>query len=252
MNEQRFSGKGEVYAKGRPGYPPVLFDWLLDRGFLTKEDTVADIGAGTGLFTLPLSRAVRRVYAVEPNEDMRRAGQALLASCPQVVSVSGNAEDTTLPDGAVDAVTAAQAFHWFDPAAFRRECLRILKPQERGRVILVWNDRDQSAGIVADNFAVNREFCPRFVGSSNGADLSPAHFAAFFERAYETAVVSFSLSYDREAFLRRSLSSSYAPSENDAAFAPYVQALGRVFGRYSCGGTAAYPYVTRVFAGDIR
>lgn len=51
MNEQKFSGKGNVYAKGRPGYPDALFEALEARGVLTDSMVAADIGAGTGIFT---------------------------------------------------------------------------------------------------------------------------------------------------------------------------------------------------------
>ena len=50
-------------------------------------------------------------------------------------------------------MSAAQAFHWFDPAAFRQECQRILKP--RGKVLLVWNQRD----VLLQGLVVTIEIC---------------------------------------------------------------------------------------------
>src|SRR4030095_15060483 len=48
-------------------------------------------------------------------------------------------EATGLEDAGVDLVTAAQAFHWFDPVRSREEFRRILRPG--GFAALVWNDR---------------------------------------------------------------------------------------------------------------
>ncbi|MFQ9873076.1 MAG: hypothetical protein ACLRVT_08865 [Oscillospiraceae bacterium] len=58
------------------------------------------------------------------------------------------------------------------------------------------------------------------------------------------------LSYDRETFLGRSLSSSYAPRPGDENYHGYVQALTRLFEEFG-GGTVAYPYVTRCYLGRV-
>src|SRR5437763_17187549 len=80
-----------------------------------------------------------RVFAVEPNQEMRRAGERLLSAFPNLISTAGNAEATTLPDASVDFVTAAQAAHWFERRAARQEFVRILKPG--GWLVLLWNER---------------------------------------------------------------------------------------------------------------
>ena len=68
MNEEKFTGKADLYDKYRPSYPRELIDWLYDK---TKAETVADIGAGTGKFTLCLTAKPWKITAVEPNDDMR-------------------------------------------------------------------------------------------------------------------------------------------------------------------------------------
>jgi SAM-dependent methyltransferase len=96
------------------------------------------VGSGTG----PLARLFldngNRVFGVEPNPEMRRAGERLLRRYGRFTSVAARAEDTTLPDGSVVS-SAGQAFHWFDPGPTRREFARILKPG--GYVALIWNTR---------------------------------------------------------------------------------------------------------------
>src|SRR5262249_24334925 len=62
-------------------------------------------------------------------------------------SVDGRAEATTLPDASVDWVVAAQAFHWFDVPACKREFSRILRGPRA--VMLVWNDRRNDTPFLA-------------------------------------------------------------------------------------------------------
>ena len=102
--------------------------------------SVADIASGTGIWTKMLLENGNAVYGVEPNADMRQAGERLLAGFPKLISIGGNAEATTLPDAGVDFVTAAQAAHWFDRERARQEFVRILKPG--GWLVLLWNERE--------------------------------------------------------------------------------------------------------------
>ena len=155
MNTSKFDNKGAVYAKARPGYPAALFSYLQENGILRKDAVVADVGSGTGIFTTQISAFAKTVFAVEPNEDMRRQAELQYAKLPGVVSVDGTAERTSLPDASADLITVAQAFHWFDREAFQTECRRLLKPH--GKVLLVWNDRDTSSELIRDNFEINRE-----------------------------------------------------------------------------------------------
>jgi len=79
------------------------------------------------------------VFGVEPNREMREAGEKLLRRYPDFTTVNGTAEETSLADGSVDFVTAGQAFHWFDREVARKEFARILK--SNGWVALIWNER---------------------------------------------------------------------------------------------------------------
>src|SRR5437763_146059 len=105
---------------------------------LKPTSVVADVGSGTGILSELFLRNGNRVYGVEPNREMREAGERLLSAYRHFVSVEGRAEATTLPDESVDFVTAGQSFHWFDRDAARRELRRILRPG--GWAALIWND----------------------------------------------------------------------------------------------------------------
>ncbi len=94
---------------------------------LTENSEIADVGSGTGALARLFLENGYRVFGVELNAEMRGAGERLLRRYGRFTSVAVRAEETTLPDGSVDLVTAGQAFHWFDLGPTRREFARILK-----------------------------------------------------------------------------------------------------------------------------
>ena len=125
---KRFSNRVENYVKYRPGYPQGVLTLLQDKCGMTGASAIADVGSGTGILTELLLQNGNRVFAVEPNRDMRAAAELLLGKHPNFTSIDGTAEATTLPDQSVEVITAGQAFHWFDREPTRREFVRILKP----------------------------------------------------------------------------------------------------------------------------
>src|SRR5450755_4120717 len=136
----RFSDRVENYLRYRPGYPPEVLKLLREECGLQPSHIVADIAAGTGVFTRLLLENGNSVFAVEPNTEMREAGVHELEGYDGLVSVAGTAEETTLSSASVEFVTAAQAAHWFDLSRARAEFVRILKPE--GWCVLIWNERD--------------------------------------------------------------------------------------------------------------
>jgi len=95
---------------------------------------VLDVGAGTGKLTRLLASEFRRVVAIEPAEAMRRL---LVVHCPGVEALAGTGQEIPLADASVDAVYAAQSFHWFDDARAVTEIARVLRPG--GALVLMWN-----------------------------------------------------------------------------------------------------------------
>ena len=130
-----FGSVAADYAALRPGYPADAVVFLLGE----RPLRVLDLGAGTGLFTEQLLAAGHEVVAVDPSADMLAQ---LTERLPQVRTAVGGAEAVPLPDAGVDAVVAAQAAHWFDPAAASPELRRVLRPG--GVVGFVWNVRDET------------------------------------------------------------------------------------------------------------
>jgi len=120
----------EDYERGRPGWPPEV----VDIPAVPPTATVLDLGAGTGKLTRLLVPAFARVVAVEPADAMRRILETL---CPEAEALPGTGQEIPLADASVDAVFAAQAFHWFDDERAVAEIARVLRP--RGALVLMWN-----------------------------------------------------------------------------------------------------------------
>lgn len=249
MNEKKFDSKGSVYAKGRPAYPEKMFEYLLMNKVITPNAVVADVGSGTGIFTAQIAPLVSQVFAIEPNADMREKAELCFGELSNITSVNGSAESTTLNHNSVDLITVAQAFHWFDRGLFKRECKRILT--DIGKVLLVWNDRNTTAPIIQDNFEINKRYCPNFKGSSNGIDFSVNSFNDFFEGEITLVEFENSLVYDKETFISRNLSSSYAPKAGDKYYDDYIDAITEVFDKHSTNGVVKYPYITRCYIGEV-
>jgi len=145
---QGFGSNAADYERTRPGYPPEALAHLVAVHGLRPGTTVLDVAAGTGKLTRLLLTTGARVVAVEPVAAMRAV---LAETSPGAVVLDGTAEDLPVEDGSVDAVTVAQAFHWFDGRRALAECARVLAP---GRALsVVYNHRDRDAAWLA---GVNR------------------------------------------------------------------------------------------------
>src|SRR5262245_37053311 len=111
---QRFSNRVENYIRYRPNYPTEVLTFLQAECELTPASVVADVGSGTGILAELFLKSGCQVFGVEPNREMREAGERLLKSYSSFTSLAGTAEMTTLPPASVDLIAAGQAFHWFD------------------------------------------------------------------------------------------------------------------------------------------
>lgn len=245
-----FTGRAEGYAKFRPCYPGEYIRYLMEANLLAEGCAVADVGSGTGILSGSLLERGLRVFAVEPNADMRAEAERRLGLRPGFVSVDGTAENTGLGAGSVALVTAAQAFHWFDAEKFRLECLRILK--SGARVSLVWNSRDISSPAVQENEAIIAKYCLGFAGFSGGIKDKPETVIPFFRLGTcEYRIFRNDLRYDLDAFLGRNLSGSYAPIKGDENYLGYVMELTDLFGKYSENGMLFWPQITESYLGFV-
>jgi SAM-dependent methyltransferase len=246
---QRFSSRVKDYARYRPGYPPEGIELLQADCGLTAQSVVADIACGTGIFTRMLLETGARVFGVEPNAEMRRAGQEFLTGYSRFTSVNGTAEVTTLPDQSVDLITAAQAAHWFDPGKARGEFVRILKPS--GWLVLLWNDRRTNAS----QFSREYENLLLTYGTDYhevrrlGADLTAKAF--FGSSEFRTCTFANRQAFDYAGLEGRLLSSSYTPQNGSPEYEPMLQELRRIFAANQVNGRVMFDYDAQVYYGRI-
>src|SRR5271155_5576504 len=246
---QRFSSRVDNYVRYRPGYPREVLNLLKKDCDLATESVIADIASGTGIFTQVLLENGNRVFGVEPNAEMRRAGEEFLRSYPGFASVAGTAEATTLPDHGVDMVTAAQAAHWFDREKARREFIRILKPG--GWCVLLWNERR------TDSTPFLREYEQLLL--TYGTDYrevrherTTAIIDEFFAPAvHRERVFDLPQRFDYDGAAGRLLSSSYAPLEGHPGYEPMMVEMQRIFRTHAADGLVEFEYKTRVFFGHL-
>ncbi len=226
-------------------------EYLYSEVGITKESVIADIGSGTGILTDLLLRQNSYVYGVEPNKDMRNIAEKELTAYDNFVSVNASAENTGLLDDSVDYITVAQAFHWFDRIKFKSECKRILKSQ--GKVILVWNSRDDKSELVMKNESINRKFCPDFKGFSDGMrGESPEEYSDFFKDGIcEYKTFRCDLMFDEDSFIGRNMSALYAPERGDSNYEPYILELKKLYEEYSVSGSLCMPNITKSYVGEV-
>jgi SAM-dependent methyltransferase len=246
----RFSSRVEKYVRYRPSYPKEVIELLRKQCGLTSDSVIADVASGTGIFTRLLLENGNRVFGVEPNADMRRAGEEYLASYARFTSVAGTAEATTLPDHSMDIATAAQAAHWFDRAKARREFVRILKPG--GWAVLIWNERQ------TDSTPFLRDYEKLLL--TYGTDYQEVRherttneIAGFFAPSpFQSEVLEMRQDCDYAALEGRLLSSSYIPSLGHPDYEPMLRELRRIFDAHQVSRQVVLAYAPRVYYGQIR
>jgi ubiquinone/menaquinone biosynthesis C-methylase UbiE len=246
---QRFSDRVEAYVKFRPGYPSELVQTLLQKTMLDAGAAVADIGSGTGIFTRLLLDQQLKVFAIEPNANMRHAAEALFTGYPAFTSVDAPAEDTGLAEHSVDLITAAQAFHWFNNAATKAEFRRILKAD--GKLALIWNKRKISQPFQQAYDVILKTYAPEY-GVVNHMNLSEADIAEFFDDG-QMEVLRFDncqqLTFP--GLLGRLKSSSYCPAENSPQYPSLVAELAGLFEQFAVNQLIDFQYDTLLYLGPI-
>jgi SAM-dependent methyltransferase len=247
---RRFSSRVENYTKYRPAYPAAVVSLLTEECGLTPDALLADIGSGTGLLAELFLKHGNQVFAVEPNREMREAGERLLGHYVNFTSIDGSAEATTLGDRSVDFITAGQAFHWFDRARARAELARILRP--RGWVVLVWNERRIGSTPFLEAYErLLRSYSAEYE-TLNHRQIDQGVISSFFKpgsfrlRSYENRQI-----FDFDGLRGRLLSSSYTPEASHPSYQPMLDELREIFEAHQSGGAISFEYDTNVYYGQL-
>lgn len=248
-NTTRFSDRVEDYVKYRPHYPAAILAYLQQTYSFDASWDVADIGSGTGISTELFLGNGNRVFAVEPNAEMRGKAEELLGDDAHFVSIDGTAEATGLAAGSVRLIAAGQAFHWFDAVKSRGEFLRILQPG--GVVVLVWNERlTQSPFEAAYDALIERH--GKDYKTTNHRNFSDGKIGSFYyPRAFVVMGFPNEQRFDFEGLRGRLLSSSYMP-KSGPGLAPMIEDLRRLFDQYQQGGRVRVGYETKIYSGVLN
>ncbi|HEY2879523.1 class I SAM-dependent methyltransferase [Nocardioides sp.] len=231
-----FGGVADAYERGRPTYPSEAVRWMLGEHPLT----VLELGAGTGKLTRVLTDLGHDVQATDPDAAML---QILEKEVPGARTAQASAEDIPLGDASVDAVIAAQAFHWFDLGRALPEVARVLRPG--GRLCLVWNTRNEKIPWVRRLGAI--------IGTQEQL-RDPAEALIFSELFgfVEDREFTHWQTIDRQSVQDLVLSrSNVAVLDEEARAAKLAEVLAFYdeFGRGMDG--MQLPYVTRCFRADV-
>ncbi|MDR3458912.1 MAG: class I SAM-dependent methyltransferase [Verrucomicrobiae bacterium] len=248
---KRFSSRVDNYTRYRPGYPKEIIGLLRDECGLTKDSVIADIGSGTGKLTELFLENGNRVWGVEPNREMRQAGERLLHHFPKFTSVDGTAEATTLPDQGADFIIAGQAFHWFDRERCRPEFLRILKTG--GWIVIVWNDRRTNATpFLVDYEKLLVDFSTDYEQVTHRRADDPKIVQEFFRTPPRLKIFPYAQVFDYAGLQGRLLSSSYAPEAGQPKHEEMLARLKQIFERHQQDGRVVFEYDTRVHYGQVN
>jgi SAM-dependent methyltransferase len=179
---------------------------------------------------------------------MRSAAERMLSGYPTFRSVNGTAEATSLEDRSVDAVVAAQAFHWFDAPRARAEFSRILKPS--GWMVLMWNVRQvDSTPFLRAYEELLQTYGTDYaqVRHENTGDQELRQF--FIDGVYVTHSIIHEQRFDLVGLKGRLLSSSYAPAEGHLHHQPMLNELANIFAQHQSGGEVCFHYATQIHIG---
>jgi len=230
-----FGLAADAYERGRPDYPADAIAFLGERLDLGPGRTVVDLAAGTGKLTRLLVPTGADVIAVEPIAEMR-------AKIEHARVLEGTAEAIPLPDASADAVTIAQAFHWFRFRDALVEIHRVLRPG--GGLALIWNVRDEREPIHAAVSAILLPLEHDVPRRHRHPWLEVLDESGLFTPAEKTTFLHEQL-VDEDGLVERFMSVSFVAAA-DAETRADVEARLRALAR-DMGTPIRLPYVTDVY-----
>lgn len=249
-SKERFSSRVGAYVKYRPSYPAEAISYLYDTAGFRPVDKIADIGAGTGIFSKLLLARGSRVIAIEPNQAMREAAVQELGHHAHYRVTAGAAEATGLPDGSIDHIVCAQSFHWFDRGAAQLEFRRILKPG--GKAVLIWNSRLQEGTPFLEEYEQLLLAYGTDYEKVRHKNISKEDLSSFFQPGkLRAARFSMRQLLNLEELGGRLQSSSYAPQVGHPNYEPMMAELKKIFERNQQNGVVSFDYETEVFWGEV-
>jgi len=244
----RFSNRADNYARYRWDFSPQAIEAIFRITGLTTAATAADVGSGTGMLSQHFVERVSKLFALEPNKEMRKLAQDLLESYPSYISIDGYAESTTLPENSVDLIVVGRAIHWFDSRKARAEFSRILKPrgwlailqtpcldQELDEAIKLIRKYENGWDVEGDKAKLEKTPLSFFFGGDDFITLR------FPETIFETW----------QGFFGRQCSVSSAPVETHPLYPNFKKAAREIFQKFSVNGCLSVEIATELHVGRV-
>ena len=244
----RFTVRADDYARYRPGYPQGTIGTLEREVGFTRNQTVADIGSGTGLLAKLFLENGNWVFGVEPNSRMRYHAEKNLSRFRRFVSVKGTAEHTTLRARSIDLVVMGQALHWFDPDGTAAELARISRPD--GSLCIAYNEIRRGSKVMhAFQDVIEKNEARR----KNVPNIGTRYSRRFFQGGrLSRFILPNEQTLDFEGLLGRLLSGSHMPTRDERGrFRKLERDAHRLFDRFQEEGRIRLLYDTRLFIGRV-
>jgi ubiquinone/menaquinone biosynthesis C-methylase UbiE len=240
---KRFSNRVENYVRYRPSYPEIIIPFLEQKIGIKRDFQIADIGSGTGLFSELFLKNGYEVIGIEPNEEMRKAAEKKLEHFEGFKTIDSRAEDTGLQSNSVDLITVAQAFHWIEQAAAKKEFLRILKPG--GHLVIAYNLRLENTAFLKAYHELKHRYA---VGYKERNLENEFALRSFFEPE-KMEIESFKnlQELDFEGLKGQLLSASYIPLPGHANYDLMIEELVQLFIKHNENGVVRMQYETRLY-----
>jgi len=237
------AGKAESYDLGRPAYPAAFYDYIYGEYGLRSDAVIADIGAGPGKVARGFLERGSRLYAVEPDDNMRRIARERLGHFDGCTVLGNYAEETGIATGTVDLIFCGNSYYWFDRARVVPEFKRILKPGCGANVVLAWQ---------GGSFRKREELHESLEHLIRPHDERHDESPPFREGAFETKQFGFTLYQGFTALLSGLLSFSGSLNPGDDGFEEYCQIARRHFERYSEGGKIKTEFKLTCMIGNVN
>ena len=237
------AGKAERYDLGRPEYPAAFYDYIYGEFGLRPNAVIADIGAGPGKIARGFAQRGSRVYAVEPDDNMRRIAQGRLNGFDDACVLGNCAEETGIPTGCADLIFCGNSYYWFDRARVAPEFKRILKAGEGANVVLAWQ-----GGSFRKREELHESLRHLIKPHDERHDESPP----FREGAFEAREFEFTRYQDFTTLLSGLLSFSGSLNPGDDGFEEYCQIARRHFERYSEDGKLETKFKLTCMIGNVN
>lgn len=246
----RFSRKAALYDRFRPHYPPELVAFLKASIAPDPGKTVADIAAGTGIFTEQIAQWGNPVFVVEPNRAMSRLARRRLSGFKNCVFVNGTAESTRLPSQSIDLIVSAQAFHWFDLTKTKAEFQRI--GRHNLLVAVVWNLRNTDSSFEQAYESLILAYGMDYLSLSQRRMDTEEVLSFFAPDSPEYRIFEHADFLTLEQLHGRILSYSFMPGETSPVYEELLEEITAMFNRYQKDGKVQLSYKTRLFIGGIQ